>query len=144
MLNRRVTFATVALVAAVASLPAGALARTGARAKTPAITAKPASAMVNSRITLRGSGFPGHTTVRLRECGRQSWLDPQVPCNVDNETTVTTGAAGRFAASFKVEVCPEGEPIEIITRRRCYVGVPEQGEDTGTLDPSAEVAVSYP
>jgi hypothetical protein len=144
MLKSRITFATIALTAAFASLPTGALARAGARTKTPTITARPASAMVDSKITLRGSGFPSHTTVRLRECGQRSWLDPQVPCNVENETSVTTGAGGRFATTFKVEVCPEGEPIGVITQRRCYVGVPEQGEDTGALEPSVEVAVSYP
>ena len=100
--------------------------------------------MVDSMITVKGRGFPRRTTIRLRECGQRFWLDPRVPCNVANETSVTTGANGRFAAGFRVEVCPEGEPIEVITLRRCYIGVPVQGEDTGALEPSAELAVSYP
>ena len=144
MLNGRMTLATVAVAAVCVSMPAGALGRASARAKTPTITAKPASAMVNTSITLRGRGFPSRATVRLRECGRRFWLDPLAPCNLANEVSVTTGASGRFAATFKVEVCPEGEPIEVITQRRCYIGVPQSGEDTGALEPSVQVAVSYP
>ncbi|GEM_PF-2249240 len=144
MPDRPMTIATIAVTAACASLPAGALARPSAPGKTPTITAKPHSAMVNTEITLRGRGFPKHTTVRLRECGRRFWLDPQVPCNGENEVSATTGAMGRFTTTFKVEVCPEGEPLEVITQRICYIGVPEFGEDTGTLDPSVEVTVSYP
>ena len=138
------TLALTVLAAAFALLATGALARTADRTKTPTITAKPDSAMVDSMITVKGRGFPRRTTIRLRECGQRSWLDPRVPCNVANEVSVMTGANGRFDATFKVEVCPEGEPIEVITQRRCYVGVPRQGEDTGALEPSAELAVSYP
>ncbi len=140
MSRSRMTLATIALAGACALPPAGA----AARAKMPTITAKPSSAMVNSRIKLRGRGFPSHTIIQLRECGQRSWLDPRLPCNTANELSLTTGANGSFATTFTVEVCPEGEPIEEITQRRCYVGVPEQGEDNGALEPSAEVAVSYP
>ena len=144
MLDRPMTAATITLTAACAFLPAGALARSSPPSRTPTITAKPDSAMVNTDITLRGRGFPKHTTVRLRECGRLFWLDPQVPCNDENEVSATTGATGRFTTTFKVQVCPEGEPLEVITQRICYVGVPQFGEDTGTLDPYTEVTVSYP
>jgi hypothetical protein len=144
MIDHRITLATIALTAVCAFVPAGAPARPLASSKPPTITAKPDSAMVNTNIKLRGRGFPHHTTVRLRECGRRFWLDPQVPCNRENELSVTTGATGRFSTTFKVEVCPEGEPLEVITQRICYIGVPQFGEDTGTLEPSVEVTVSYP
>ncbi len=144
MIDHRMTLATIALTAACASVPAGALARPSAPSKTPTVTAKPDSAMVNTNIMLRGRGFPKHTTVRLRECGQRSWLDPNVPCNRENEVSVTIGAMGRFTTTFKVEVCPEGEPLEVITQRICYIGVAQLGEDTGTLEPSVEVTVSYP
>jgi hypothetical protein len=144
MIGHRMTLATVALTAACASVPAGAVARRPAPVKTPTITAKPRSAMVNTNITLRGRGFPKHTTVLLRECGRRSWLDPHVPCSEENEVSVTVGAMGRFTTSFKVNVCPEGEPLEVITQRICYIGVPRLGEDSGTLEPAVEVKVSYP
>ncbi len=144
MLDRRIILATIATAAACASTPEAALARAPVRAKVPTITAKPASAMVNTNVTLRGRGFPSHATVRLRECGQPTWLDPVVPCSVGNEASVQTGAGGRFSTTFRVEVCPEGEPLEVITQRRCYIGVPQLGEDTGALEPWVEVDVSYP
>ncbi|HME01487.1 MAG TPA: hypothetical protein VKG38_00470 [Solirubrobacteraceae bacterium] len=147
MLDRQITLATIAVCAACAAAPAGALgavAHGAAWTKTPTITAKPGSAMVNTDVALRGRGFPKRTAVRLRECGRPSWLDPRVPCNQENEVSVTTGAMGRFTTTFKVEVCPEGEPLEVITQRICYIGVPRFGEDTGTLEPYVQVMVSYP
>lgn len=144
MLERRITLATIAVTGACASVPGGALAGTSAPAKTRTITAKPGSAMVNTDVTLKGRGFQKRATIRLRECGRRSWLDPLVPCNGENEVSATTGAMGRFTATFKVDVCPEGEPLEVITQRICYIGVPQLGEDTGALEPSVEVTVSYP
>lgn len=140
MLAGRMTLATIAVAAACAAAPAGALARPPA----PTITAKPSSAMINTDVLLRGSGFASHTTLTLRECGRVFWLSPASPCDTTGEVSVKTGARGTFKTKFTVQLCPEGEPLEVITQRRCYIGVPRFGEDTGSLEPAAALAVSYP
>jgi hypothetical protein len=144
MPDHRRTVTAIVVTVAFLSLPAAVLGHTAAKVKTPKIVAKPTSAMINTNITLRGRGFPKNTTVQLRECGRRSWLNPNVPCNQGNELSVSTGAKGRFKVSFKVELCPEGEQIEMITERDCFIGVPQLGEDSGTLEPATEVIVSYP
>jgi hypothetical protein len=144
MPDHRRTIAATVLTIAFLALPATVLGHPRAKVKTPVIVAQPASAMINTNIKLRGRGFPKNTTVQLRECGRRSWQDPVVPCNRENEISVATGAKGRFKVTFKVELCPEGEPLEMITQRACFIGVPQSGEDTGTLEPAVEVTVSYP
>jgi hypothetical protein len=108
------------------------------------IVANPSSVMVNTNTTLRGTGFSAHTEVALEECGTTSWLAPRDPCNSDNGKTVETNGLGRFRTSFKVELCPEGEPGEFPTSRICYIGVPRFGIDTVALEPAAKLTVTYP
>ena len=107
MFKTRVTVLPVALAAAFAFLPGGALGRTSTRARTPTIIAKPASTMVNSMITLKGRGFTAQASIRLRECGQRSWLDPRVPCNAANEVSVVTGANGRFTRGARLKSAPK-------------------------------------
>lgn len=115
-----------------------------AAAASPQITVSPREAMVGSSVKVRGRGFPAGAKLEILECGRTFWLDPNVPCDTANALTVTAGSRGSFTSSYRAEVCPEGEPIEYPTRRRCYVGALRMGEDTGTLAPYATLAVTYP
>ena len=139
---------TLALWATGGSLAAmigfGCVATASAESGSERIVAKPSSVMVNTDTTLRGTGFPAHTNVALEECGTTFWLAPKDPCNSDNAKTVEANGLGRFRTSFKVELCPEGEPGEFPTSRICYIGVPRFGIDTVALEPAAKVTVTYP
>ncbi len=139
---------TLPLWASAGSLAAiigfGCVPTASAQSGSERIVANPSSVMVNTHTTLRGTGFPAHTMVALKECGTTFWLAPKDPCNANNGKTVETNGLGRFRTSFKVELCPEGEPGEFPTSRICYIGVPRFGEDTGALEPAAKVTVTYP
>ncbi len=142
MLRKPFAFGVAALAAGVvfaASSPAGA----AATAK-PAITAKPSHVMVSGTTSLTGTGFPASSAVRLRECGRTSWLAPEQPCNTDNAITVETNRYGRFKTAFHVELCPDASVGKVVTERTCYIGRVQFGEDTGELQPAARIIVTYP
>lgn len=135
--------AAVALASACTSSDAGA-ASPPRPVKPPVIKTHAENVMVDHRITLKGKNFPSNFVIHLRECGRTFWLEPNEPCNTVNEATVTTDAKGRFSVSFYVELCPEGEPGEIVTQRTCYIGEPQFGEDTGMLGPVVKIKGTYP
>jgi hypothetical protein len=131
------------LAAAIAAAP-GAIAQGPSAAAGPHIRARPSSAMIDTHVALNGSGFPANSVVALRECGRTFWLAPTEPCDTANAKLVRTGRLGRFKTSFLVELCPEGEPGEIVTERTCFIGEPVFGEDTGMLEGAAKITVTYP
>lgn len=108
------------------------------------ITVSVREGIVGSSVRVHGRGFRAGARIQVLECGRTFWIDPNVPCNTANAITVAVGGRGSFSSSFRLEVCPEGEPIGFPTRRRCYIGAFQMGEDTGTLAPFATVAVTYP
>lgn len=135
--------AAVGLAGACTSSAAVA-ARAPRPVKPPVIKAHPESVMVDHQTRLKGKNFPSNFVIHLRECGRTFWLEPEEPCSTGNEATVTTDAKGRFSVPFHVELCPEGEPGEIVTERTCYIGEPQFGEDTGMLGPVVRIKVTYP
>jgi hypothetical protein len=113
-------------------------------AKSPKINARPHSVMVNATTALKGGGFPSHTIIQLRECGRTFWMAPSYPCLEENGVSVMTDAKGRFQTGFKVGLCPEGEATTKPTQRVCYIGELVTGEDTGSLLGAARIVVTYP
>lgn len=130
--------ALTALAVAVApALPAQA------QTKQPKITARPRTLMVNATTMLTGSGFLASTVIELGECGSTFWLAPRDPC-IANEQAVTTDRHGRFRATFRAGLCPEGEPGKMPNERTCYIGELVTGEDAGSLVGSAKITVTYP
>ena len=69
---------------------------------------------------------------------------PEEACNTSNAITVETNRYGRFKATFHVELCPEGSAGRGPTKRICYIGRVQFGEDTGELQPAARIFVTYP
>lgn len=103
--------------------------------------------MVNTAITLTGSGFPAHMRLRIAECSSTAWVVvAQKPCDRANRIWVHTHATGRFSSSFTAELCPRTSAgSDPVTQETCYVGVPEpSGIDTITLVGAAQVIVTYP
>lgn len=143
MFASRKAIGCAALAAAALVTAAVAQAPAQAEATQPKISARPSTLMVNATTTLKGSGFPANTVIQLRECGRTFWLAPAYPCTA-NEASVTTDRSGRFRTTFKVGLCPEGEPGKMPSERICYVGELLTGEDTGSLVGAAMITVTYP
>ncbi|HXB16329.1 MAG TPA: hypothetical protein VNV44_11375 [Solirubrobacteraceae bacterium] len=135
------------LLVLLAASAAGLLAIAPASAQAMAsgkVMANPRDVMVNTTTTLKGKGFPANTTIKLRECGKKSWLDPAYPCLEENGKSVVTNAKGRFETTFEVRYCPEAERAKRPTTVVCYIGSLETGEDTGELAGAARLLVSYP
>ena len=138
-----------ALVVCVSMLAAGAMpAPAGAVSTTPPhIVAKPNNAMVNTKISLTGTGFAAHTKLVVKECSSTNWVVvAQHPCDTDNTISVTTDRHGRFTSRFKLELCPRSNPGPgPVTKETCYIGNPQpRGVDTITLVGAAKVTVTYP
>jgi hypothetical protein len=134
----------VALGATVAGFAgSGAIAQS---APGPHIAVKPRSVMVTKTVTLKGSGWPADSLVRLQECGASAWIVPEDPCDTTNEITVMTGSSGRFTTPFKAQLCArELPPKPPVTRETCYIGEPHStGEDTAGLLGAAKIIVTYP
>jgi len=112
----------------------------------PRIVATPNNVMVNTTVSLVGTGFPAHAKLVIKECGQTTWVVTQKPCDTNNTINVVTDAHGRFAARFKVELCPRtGTSTGPITRETCYIGNPRpSGVDTIRLVGAAKVIVTYP
>jgi hypothetical protein len=115
----------------------------------PHIVAKPNNVMLNTTISLTGTGFPANAKLTIKECSRTSWVVvAQKPCDTNNTITVLTNKTGRFVHAFKVELCPRtstGTGTGPITRETCYIGNPKpKGVDTITLVGAAKVTVTYP
>ena len=148
MLRSR-TLTRIVLVLTLAVLAAGAMpGRAGAVSATPPhIVAKPNNVMVNTKITLTGTGFPARTKLAIKECSSTGWVVvAQRPCDTANAISVVTDRHGRFVHAFKVQLCPR---LKIgpgpVTRETCYIGNPQpRGVDTITLVGAARVIVTYP
>ena len=144
----RFVVAGVALASVVLGLAAsGGVAAASAAAKPkPHIVATPNNVMVNTTVSLVGTGFPAHAKLVIKECGQTTWVVTQKPCDTNNTINVVTDAHGRFAARFKVELCPRtGTSTGPITRETCYIGNPRpSGVDTIRLVGAAKVIVTYP
>jgi len=148
-MGRSRTLTRIVLVSTLAVLGAGAVpGRVGAVAATPPhIVAKPNNVMVNTTISLTGTGFPARTRLAIKECSNTNWVVvAQRPCDTANAISVATDVHGRFAHSFKVQLCPRTKvgpgPV---TRETCYIGNPQpRGVDTITLVGAAKVIVTYP
>jgi len=136
----------ISLALSISSAPAGA--RTTAAPKAhPKIVPTPNDVMVNTQITLTGSGFPPHMRLRIKECSSPAWVVvAQNPCDSANKIWVHTRAHGRFSSPFTAELCPRNSTgSDPVTQETCYVGVPEpSGIDTITLVGAAQVIVTYP
>ena len=146
---RSSTFRRVGLVLTVAALAAGVLsAEAGATSPTPPrIVAKPNNVMVNTEITLTGTGFASRAKLSIMECGSRGWVVvAQHPCVTDNKISVVTDAHGRFTHKFKVELCPRTSAgTGPVTQETCYIGNPHpEGIDTISLIGAAKVTVTYP
>ncbi|MGD1057099.1 MAG: hypothetical protein ABR992_06755 [Solirubrobacteraceae bacterium] len=141
--SRNLAGRTVRTVLAVAAVAVAIPAQSQALAKSPKSIARPRSVMVDATTTLRGSGFPAKTVIKLAECGRTFWLVPSFPC-LEREQAVTTNRHGRFRTTFTVGLCPEGEPGKMPTERTCYIGEPVAAEDTESLVGAVKITVSYP
>lgn len=102
--------------------------------------------MVNTVVTVTGTGFTPGVAVGLNECGQTSWIAPMNPCTTGNAVTVVPDASGRFVTGFKAEVCPRPAPIQPpVTEATCYVGVIKPtGVDTIVLSPATKLIVTYP
>ena len=128
--------ALVALATATGGSSAGAA--------TPHITAHPTHVMVNSRVSLEGTGFAPATTITLEECSAKEWIAPLSPCLTSNQIRVHTNAKGVFKATMAAEICPAVAP-GTVTQRKCYVGQPiPSGVDTINLVGAAKIVVSWP
>ena len=144
-MTRKPTIATVACLASIAMLLAGAsLAQAHPRPRHGRLKVKPRDVMVNTSVTVTGKGFTPRSQVTLTECRRTFWIQPEDPCNTGNAVTVEASARGSFSTAIRAEVCPEGKPGRAITERTCYIGVEVFGEDTVTLLPSVKLIVTYP
>jgi hypothetical protein len=116
-----------------------------AAASSPHIKAQPNNVMVNGSIALAGVGFRAKHTYTIRECSTTSWIAPQSTCSSNNAISVSTNKRGRFHASFKADVCANGqrgnEPTSVI----CYIGTPQPtGVDTVSLVGAVQITVTYP
>ena len=146
---RSSTFRRFGLVLAVAALAAGAWsAEASATSSTPPrIVAKPNNVMVNTKITLTGTGFADRAKLSIMECSNSGWVVvAQHPCVSDNKISVVTDAHGRFTRMFKVELCPRTSTGSgPVTKETCYIGNPHpEGVDTISLIGAARVTVTYP
>jgi hypothetical protein len=111
----------------------------------PHITARPTDVMVNSTVSLRGSGFPPGTTLTLAECSTKQWIVPSSLCLTTNTVTVHTNSTGGFKSRMVAEICPPHPPVTPPTQRTCYIGEPvPSGIDTITLVGAAKIVVSWP
>jgi hypothetical protein len=141
-LGRFALAATFAACAAALVAPAA-----GAVSPTPPhIVVTPNNVMVNTKVKLVGTGFPAHAKLTIKECGATTWVVTQHPCDSNNTISVLTDAQGRFAAQFKVELCPRSSTgTGPITRETCYIGNPRpSGVDTIRLVGAGKVIVTYP
>lgn len=131
----------VALAAAVAAPPASA------SAAHRMITVTPGSAMVNTAVTVDGTGFAANMTLTVQECGTRNWVVTQQACVGTNAVTVRTNARGAFHTTMTVGICPffPGDALPHPTERRCFVGVPQiNGVDTEHLAVATKLIVSWP
>ena len=112
----------------------------------PRIVANPNNVMVNSAVSLHGTGFGADTVVQLTECSRTSWIVPQQFCSKGNTRSVRTNRRGAFVTSFTMNLCPQSKPSTgPVTQRTCYVGeIKPSGVDTVQLVGAAKITVTYP
>lgn len=112
----------------------------------PHIVASPNNVMVNTKISVVGTGFPRRSRLTIEECSVTDWVVPQNPCDTNNTITVVTDRHGRFAHAFTAELCPRTwAAAGPATKRTCYIGNPEpKGVDTITLVGAARITVTYP
>ena len=136
-MSRYRLIAAAALVAGLVAVPVAAAKRT------PQITAKPGSVMVNQMVKVKGKGFAPDATLTVEECGKSFWTVPDDPCVHTNSVTVTTNAKGKFKTTMSAAVCPEAV-MGVGTSETCYIGVPSFGLDTVSLPGAAQVTVSWP
>jgi hypothetical protein len=137
---------SISVALSISSSPAGATTTT-APTGSPQIVATPNDVMVNTQITLTGSGFPPHMRLRIAECSSTGWMVvAQKPCDNANKIWVHTHAHGNFSSPFTAELCPRTSTgPDPVTQETCYVGVPEpSGIDTISLVGAAQVIVTYP
>jgi hypothetical protein len=137
----------VACTVTVAVLAAGGLsAQAGAISATPPhIVVKPDNVMVNTKVTLTGTGFPARARLSIAECSETFWIAPQNPCDTNNMISVLTDGHGKFVRQFRVELCPRVKTVPPVTEERCYIGEPKpMGVDTIRLIGAAPVTVTYP
>jgi hypothetical protein len=135
--------ATVVLLVAVGLAGAAA----AVSSTPPRIVAKPNNVMVNTKISLTGTGFPARTKLTIEECSRTTWVVvAQLPCDTDNAISPTTNAHGGFTGRFKVELCPRTTVgAGPVTKETCYIGRPQpRGVDTISLVGAARITVTYP
>jgi hypothetical protein len=138
--SRRYLLAAGALVGSLTM----ALCWSPAWAATPHITATPTDPMVDTPVSLAGSGFPHSATFTLQECSSKDWVVPANPCLITNRVHVHTNAEGAFNATMTAQICPASTP-PFRTRRKCYIGEPvPSGIDTITLVGAAKIVVSWP
>jgi len=148
-MSRTRTFGAVVFVLLVTVLAVAALtAEASAVSSTPPrIVAKPDNVMVNTKITLTGSGFAARAKLSIVECSSRGWVVvARHPCVADNKITVVTDAHGRFTHKFKVELCPRSTTGSgPATKETCYIGNPHpEGVDTISLLGAARITVTYP
>jgi hypothetical protein len=146
---RTSTFRRVGVVLTMTALAAGiSSSEASATSSTPPrIVATPDNVMVNTKVTLTGTGFAARAKLSIMECGSRNWVVvAQHPCVSDNKISVVTDAHGRFTRKFKVELCPRTSTgTGPVTRETCYIGNPHpEGVDTMTLIGAARITVTYP
>ncbi len=137
----RVTSCATAAVASVVACLSPAIAQASAR---PRIVATPAAVAANEATTLKGTGFPASTRIKLQECAKKSWILPEDPCS--QKATVKTDASGNFTTTFTVKSCSTttpaaGEAGGRTKAQKCYVGELETGEDSGALVAAVKLTV---
>jgi hypothetical protein len=116
-----------------------------AAVSSPHIKAQPNNVMVNTSIALTGVRFRANSTFTIKECSTTAWIAPQNLCSANTAVLVTTNNRGRFQASFKAEVCANGQRGKEPTSVICYIGKPQPtGVDTVSLVGAAKITVTYP
>lgn len=113
----------------------------------PRIVVKPNNVMVNTVVSLTGSGFAAKAKLSIMECSNRGWVVvAQHPCVSDNKISVATDAHGRFVRKFRVKLCPRSTTgTGPVTKETCYIGNPHpEGIDTMSLIGAARITVTYP
>jgi hypothetical protein len=145
---RSARFTSIVFALTVVIGTSGAFSPAGAVSATPPhIVATPNNVMVNTKINLVGTGFPARSKLVIKECSTTNWVVvAQHPCDTDNTISVVTDRHGRFASTFKAELCPRSKPGPgPVTQQTCYIGNPQpRGKDTIMLVGAARITVTYP
>jgi hypothetical protein len=137
----------LALTLAGATVAACVLASSASASPTsasPRIVAHPDSVMVLTSTELTGTHFKASSKITIEECGQETWVVTQKPCDTTSAIKVKTNAKGKFTASLTVHTCPTMSATPGFDET-CYIGEPSpNGIDTIGLVGGVAITVTGP